>query len=551
MRSIVLVTALLALAGCSSVGEVAEIMTGGGERTLREPLRPITPGPRVLVLALDGVGDAVLRDALRDGAMPRLAALVGPTEGDVWAHAYAVPNAPSVFPAETAAGWAAVFTGRPPSENGVAGNEWFDRDSVETFAPVPLSVGTVKQTLQIYTDDLLGEVLQVPTVFELADVRSHVSLGFVHRGADVLNPPDLGDLPDLLGAALRFVVGGDPKAAAYKALDDDTWTGVQRAARRHGLPRLQVAYFPGVDLATHDDGPPAQRAHLTRVVDRRIGDILDLYADRGALGDTFVLVVSDHGHAPSLADTTHSLNAGDPGEPRDLFEHLGRRLRPFEIGSDSTADFQAVMTYNEAVAVVTLADQRTCPNAGDECDWSRGPRLEEDVLPVARAFAEAGRTGEGASKLQGAIDLVLARASRPSDGSRPPYRVLDGDRLVSVADYLAANPRPDLLDFERRLGWLTEGPLGDRGGDVLVMAKSGTDRPIEERYYFAAPRRSGHGSATTDDGTISFVLAHTGRSGATLQALVTGVAGARPTQLDVTPLILNLLGVEPSGPSDR
>lgn len=543
-RSVVAVLCLVVLAGCGTVGEVAEIMTGGGERTLRESLRPITPGPRVLVLGLDGVGNAILRDALRDGAMPNLAALVGPAEGDVWAHAYAVPNAPSVFPAETAAGWAAVFTGRPPSENGVAGNEWFDRDLVETFAPVPLSVGTLKQTLQIYSDDLIGQVLQVPTVFELADVRAHVALGFVHRGADVLNPPDLGDLPDLLAAGLRVFTGGDAKAAAYRALDDDTWTGVRRSARRHGLPRLQVAYFPGVDLATHADGPDAQRAHLSRVVDRRIGDILGLYAEHGALDETYVLVVSDHGHAPSLDDDRHSLDAGQPGEPRDLFEHLGQRLRPFEIGTDSTADFQAVMTYNEAVAVVTLADQRTCPNPGDECDWSRGPRLEEDVLPVARAFAEAGRTGKGASKLRGAVDLVLARASRPDDGSRPPYRVLDGERLVSVTDYLAAHPRPDLLDFERRLSWLTDGPLGDRGGDVLVMAKAGTDRPIEERYYFGAPRRSGHGSATTDDGTISFVLAHPRRSGATLQAVVTGAVGPRPTQLDVTPLILHLLDVE-------
>ena len=28
-------------------------------------------------------------------------------------------------------------------------NEWYDRDSLATFAPVPLSVGTIEQTLEI------------------------------------------------------------------------------------------------------------------------------------------------------------------------------------------------------------------------------------------------------------------------------------------------------------------------------------------------------------------------------------------------------------------
>lgn len=523
-------------------------MTDGGERVLREPMRPNTPGPRVLVLALDGVGDAILREALAVGAMPHLAALVGPREGDEWAHAYAVPDAPSVFPSETAAGWSALFTGQPQAANGVAGNEWFDRDSLAVYAPVPLSVGTIRQTLQIYTDDFLGGVLATPTLFEQADVRSHVSMGFVHRGADVLNPPDLGDLPDLLGVALRIVTGGDPQAAGYRALDNDTWTGVKRSAGRYGLPRLQIAYFPGVDLAMHsgarNDGV-SRFHHLTAIVDKRIGEILDLYRSEGMLDDTYVLVVSDHGHTPSLDDDRHSLAPSGEGEPPDLFESLGVRLHPFEIGTDSTADFQAVMTYNEAVALVYLADRSTCPAPGDPCEWSRGPRLEEDVLPVARAFAEAHATGAHAASLQGALDLVLARASRPADGFTPPFRVLDGDRLVSVADYISASGRTDLFRLDERLGWLTQGPLGYRAGDILLLARAGLDRPIEDRFYFWTPRLSGHGSAALSDGAIAFVVAHPQRNGQTMRLLTRAALGEHPTQLGVTPLILSLLGVMP------
>lgn len=526
-------------------------MTDGGERVLREPMRPVTPGPRVLVLALDGIGDATLREALAAGAMPNLAALVGPREGDVWDHAYAVPGAPSVFPSETAPGWAALFTGRPPGVNGVAGNEWFDRDSAAVYAPVPLSVGTIRQTLAIYTDDLLGGLIASPTVFEEADVRAHVSMGFVHRGADVLNPPDLGDIPDLIDAALRVLTGADPQAAGYRALDNDTWTGLRRSASRYGLPRLQVAYFPGVDLAMHagrGPGPDGEFRHLTRVVDRRIGDILRFYRDAGALDETYVLVVSDHGHTPVMDDDRHSLHSGTAGEPPDLFESIGVRLRPFGIGADSTADAQAVLAYNEATAFVYLADRSACSAAGDACDWTRGPRFEADVLPVARAFAEANATGAHAASLQGALDLILVRAARGPDGPSPPYRIFvpatDGapERLQSVDAYVAESERTDLYRLGERLRWLTDGPLGDRAGDVLLLASAGADRPVEQRFYFGEPRRSGHGSASRSDGEISFVLAHPRRLGATLHARIHGVAGAAPTQLDVAPLILDLLG---------
>ncbi len=548
MRLILLFAAAAVLSACVPVGQVAEIMADGGERVLREPMREPTPGPRVLVLGLDGIGDAILREALAAGAMPRLAELVEPAEGDVWAHAYAAPRVPSVFPSETAAGWAALFTGQPPAVNGVTGNEWFDRDSAAVYAPVPLSVGTIRQTLQIYTDDLLGRLIVAPTLFERADVRSHVSMGFVHRGADVLNPPDLGDLPDLLGVALRIVTGGDPVAAGFRALDNDTWTGVRRSARRYGLPRLQVAYFPGVDLAMHagarGDGD-GEFAHLTDVVDRRIGDILDLYASEGALRDTYVLVVSDHGHTPLLDDDRHSLYSGSPGEPPDLFASIGVRLRPFEIGADTTDDDQAVMTYNEAVAMIFLTDRSACPNAGDTCDWTRGPRLVEDVLPVARAFAEAHATGAHAASLRGTLDLLFVRATGGAEGPSPPYRVFeptpDGGRLVDVEAYIEASGRTDLFRLPERLRWLTEGPMGRRAGDVLVLAKAGLERPVEERFYFGAPRLSGHGSAALSDGAISFVLAHPRRTGETLRIAMLNAVGESPTQLDVTPMILSLL----------
>ena len=556
-RFSLVLAAAVTLSACGGVAgtldTAAELIAEGGQRQLREPMRPVTDGPRVLVLAFDGVGEATLRRALAGGRMPRLGAFLGPGStdaaltSDVWQRAAVASQAVSVFPAETAPGWAAVYTGEPPARNGVTGNEWFERDSVAVFAPVPLSVGTIEQTLEIWADSLIGEVIQVPTVFERADVRAHVASAFVYRGADLLTLPDLNDFGDLLEAAGAFVFGN--AQAVYEEVDDDTWEGVQAGVEQFGVPRLQVAYFPGVDLLAHAEGGSQQLDYLEEEIDPHVGKILDLWAERGVLDETYVVVVSDHGHTDVLSDEVHSLGGGSEGtdRPAVLVDSLGFRLRDFAVGAD-TSDANVVMIYDEAVAMLYAADRSVCPDEGQVCDWRAAPRLREDVLPLARGFADASATGRHVPELAGTLDLVFARASDPSGRTSPPFQVwvrdttlADGGRLEAVGAYLARTGRSDLVDLERRLGWLTDGPLGHRAGDVLLLAKAGEDQPLAERYYFGTPRSSGHGSAAASDGHIAFVLAHAARSGTELQARLRAAVGERPTQLSVTPLILDLL----------
>ena len=538
--------AWLLLAGCSGIAgtldEAGEMVAQGGERVLREPMRPIRGTQRVLVIALDGVGEERLSEALSAGDLPELAAYLGSQSDDgVFANGYLVRSVPSVFPAETAAGWAAVFTGQPPAITGVTGNEWFDRDSVATFAPVPLSVGTLEQTLSIWSDSFFSDVLQSPTLFEQADLRAHVSLGFVFRGADLVTPPDLNDFTDLFEGLIGAVFGG--RDEVYELLDEDTVEGVKRGFEAYGAPDLQVAYFPGVDLVAHAAGPDVQREYLREQIGPSIGDVLDLYREAGVLDETTVVIVSDHGHTDSLDEDRNSLDAGGRDEPPALLDSLGYRLRDFSVSSDSS-DANVVMIYDEAVAMVYLANATSCPAEGDLCDWSQAPRLEEDVLPLAREFQKANAADTSAvGGLSGVLDLIFVRASDPSGATSPSYRVLDGDRLVSVADYLRANPRPELVRLDERLGWLTDGPLGHRAGDILLLAKAGSERPIEERFYFGSPRVSGHGSASASDAHISLLVAGGGRSGAATRQFIADAIGDAPSQLDVTPLILSLLGV--------
>ncbi|HEX2201641.1 MAG TPA: alkaline phosphatase family protein [Longimicrobium sp.] len=536
--------------------EMAELAAQGGEKVLREPMRAARGAPRVLVFALDGVGDEELRAAVAGGRAPRIARLLGrrTAEADVYAHAYAAPGVLSILPSTTFAAWTSMFTGRPPAETGVPGNEWFAREEDRFYAPAPVTVPQFAHTLEVYTDGLMGRVTKTPTLYEMAGVRSYVSLAALHRGADLVTTPSPEAVARLAAAAAEGAAqeGESVSEEVYSELDRSAVRSLLRSIETHGPADLQVVYFPGVDLWTHVAPRPLeeQRKYVRTVIDRSVGEVLDAYRRAGALEGTYVLFVADHGHTPVLSDDRHSLGTGEEngGEPPDLLRRAGFRVRPFALeGEEGEAgDHQAVLAYQGAFAYVYLADRSTCPNPGDRCDWRRPPRLEEDVLPVARAFEAAGRAGAGVPELRGTIDLVFARPPVAPGAEARPFEVWDGARLVPVGAWLAAHPRPDLLDLERRMEGLGAGPWGHRAGDVALLARSGADRPIGERFYFSGLYSSWHGSPSAQDSRIPLFVALPGGDGAALRETVRRAVGERPTQLDVTRLVLALLG-KPAG----
>ncbi len=513
---------------------------------LRPEMRPARrDGPRVLVLALDGVGAQEFRDALRSGGMPNVSSLLGAEldrEQGLYAHGLAPDGVLSILPSTTYAAWTAVYTGAGVAESGVAGNEWFDRETLTFVAPAPVSVPEHADAVRVYSDSLLHQWIAVPTLFERANVRSYVTLAAQYRGADLLVRPDGVSFAKLAAAFAAGVVDDDSDWETYSELDRVAIDQTLEAIDEHGLADLQVVYFPGVDLFTHvaDSELRAQQRYLTTIVDAAIGRLLGEYQRRDALDSTYVVLVSDHGHTPSIAEARYALGSGDDGEPQDALESVGFRVRPFELETDDEA-FQAVLAYQGAFAYVHLANRSTCPKVEDRCDWRTPPRLEEDVLAAVRAFDTAARTGAGAGKLLGAIDLIFARESRGVE-SAGPFQVWDGGALVPVREYLAANPRPDLLDLERRLEALGVGRYGHRSGDVMLLSRYRAQDPETERFYFSHRYRSWHGSPSRQDSEVLFALARSASTGAALRAQLRAAIGEQPSQLDVTPLILRLLG---------
>lgn len=529
-------------------GQLVELVEQGDTRDLDESPEPHPGGDRVLIFALDGVGDDVFRDAI-EGDLQRVSELFGARESEeLYDHAWVVPGALSILPSTTMAAWTSAFTGEPPARTGVSGNEWFARDEMRFYAPAPVSVRGHADTLRMLNDGLVGNASAVPTLFERVEGRTHVSLLPVYRGADVYNMPAPEALAGLFGALAEGIVGDETVSQdEYRTIDTQSIDAVESTIEDHGLPTLQVVYFPGVDLFTHVTQNPheEQKRYLGEVVGPAIGRVLDIYRARDALDDTWVVFISDHGHTPVLNDDRHALHVDGEDEPTAILEQEGFRVRgPVLDPALESEDYQAVVAYQGAIAYVYLADRSTCPEEGQRCDWNAAPRWEQDVRPVARAFVEAGRGERAVGGLDGALDAVFTREPRPVGQDAVAFEVFDGERRVPVGEWVRREGRDDLLALEERMRGLSEGPLGHRAGDVLLLTRTGLERPIEERFYFSGPYRSWHGSASATDSEITFAVARSGLDGEAIRRRAREVVGEQVSQLDLVPLVLRMLAAD-------
>lgn len=539
--------ALVFFFGPKNVAEVTETLTEGPERQLDE-LTPIRGGERMIFVCLDGVGAGVLDELVAAGRMPQLAMVLGAgAGGEAWVQAHSVEGVLSILPSTTVAAWASVFTGVGVAEHGVAGNEQFNRETRTFHAPAPVTVPDVHEMMRTFNGELVGEMVERETLFEkLPELRSHVSLAHVHRGADVFTMPSGVRALSIFSA---FVEGATTdQEAGYrlegaKALDRESVEAALGAVDQHGVPDLQVLYFPGIDLHTHvaDDALESQKDFLEEVIDPALGRVFARWRRENVLDQTWVVLTADHGHTPVLDDDRHSLAPAleEDDEPPAILRALGFELRPLEVGTPE-GPWSAAYAYQGAFAYIHLADRSSCDD--ERCDWSRPPRAE-DVLAVARAFHEA--SGDPTHPLGGTLDLVFAREPQPIEADALPFEIFDGDALVPVGEYLAAHPRPDLLALEPRLRALAVGPYGHRAGDVLLLAKSGTERPIEERFYFSGPYRSWHGSPAASDSRVPLIVARPGMAAEAIAARVERALGQPPpggrSQLEITPLLVSLL----------
>jgi len=532
-----------------TTGFVSHTIRTGGEERIAPVEVPASPtGPRMIIFALDGAVPAGLMDAIKSSQMPNISGLLGRDEGNgLFEHGYAAPEALSVLPSSTIADWASIFTGSVPAWDGVAGDEWFIRQTATFYAPVPVSMTELTDNIKLVTDDLVGKELKVPTLYEQLGVRSYVSMLSVHRGATYFTTVGPNSLSDLFEHLIKGAIEGrDPEKSLSAALDRDSVVKVNEAIEEHGIPDLQVVYFPGIDIFTHATQDPlnSQVRYLEHVTDGAVGQVLDEYRKHNTLDNTYVIFVADHAHIPTMNDERHRLGPDDDSSPFRAVARAGFRVRKASLilnGIDK--DFQAALAYQGSMAYIYLADRTTCPKDGDKCDWNKPPRFEEDVIPVLKSLYRSNRYGRPVPALKGKLDLIFSRQPMPSGTNSLPFEVFDGEDLVPIDDYLREHPRTDLPRLAERMRWLSAGPYGNRAGDILLLPKACMNVPIENRYYFAwMTHYSWHGSACEQDGHIPFILAQANGSGQKMRSIVNKFGGRSPSEREMTPLVVSIFG---------
>ena len=508
----------------------------------------------LLVIALDGVDRKLLYGMLERGEMPETSALLGGRVNgapDAHPHAYFDHAITATLPSITAAAWATVFTGTPPAQHGVPGNEYFVRERRQLAAPIPNSVSAVATALSVFTEGYANGLLAVPTIYERMrarepDITMWVSMSQYYKGADMLLLTRRAVLGDAFNALLSSVVDAKMAKKVWGDLDKEDVEVVVEKLEKGPLPNVLTLYVFGTDDYAHvaPEGPDeSRRAYLRDVVDPALGKLRGALSKRGALASRYVVITGDHGHTQVLPDDAHSMAMNDEDDPPAVVRGAGFRLRPFKLEVDAKDDFQAVLAYEGAMAFAYVADRSTCAAKGTPCDWSLPPRYREDVLALAEGFRENDRDGRWAPSMKGALDMIFVRRPRPFAEVDLPFEVYVGDgKTVPVDEYLAKHPHPTYVDVASRLRDLAVGPHGERAGDVLLLAHNGDRERPEERFYFAPHYQSWHGSPSRNDSDIPLVVGNPGRAQADIARDVKAVLGQEPHQQAVGELIVRLRG---------
>jgi hypothetical protein len=461
---------------------------------------PYPPAPaRLLVIDIDGLRQDVFHQALDGQYVPNLAGLLGGAEAGLGCHLDPVSPAPSI----TFCAQSTIFTGRPPREHGIPGNQFFDRLGSRTRGTPRFYAFDIGDALA-YDDailtfsgvtGLLGQTLDpsAETLYERAARAgwdSTVVYHMLNRGAGRWIRPGLLDIARLTRGGELFGLS----AAAYDSEMLDRALGHLRSGAR---PRILTVYFMGLDHTSHHVGPRAQLDYLRYTVDALVGRLVGQLRALGLLENLLVAVVSDHGQIQVVPDDRHSLRLSFPfdREMGYLFDALGLDVhdKPRE-GPDT----DAVVASNGGLAHVYLRHR--------SANWDEAPRFAEDVLPVARAFWEAHGTGRYAPDLAGALAMVLVRDTG-REGWLAAYQALAPDgRLLPVEDYLAGHPEIQTVDAPARLRLLA----GPAAGDLLLVAN------YAGGFYFGGPTVGVHGGLHPED---SLAVASLGWTGATADGL--------------------------------
>jgi predicted AlkP superfamily pyrophosphatase or phosphodiesterase len=247
----------------------------------------------------DGCNPNVLYDAVANGDAPNVGRLMA--AGTTFGH-----GAMASLPTVTLANHTSVLTGLHPGHHGILHNAWWDRSKqqqVITNSPATWhdasswlfpGVETIHDTVHRSWPGACSVSINEPT-----DAGADFStFDYVRRGVALERPPAPDELPN---ADQRFV--RPVKEYRWSSRVDHTtvqqfagvWSGTYMGAD-WPRPKFTWCNFSLTDAAFHEGGPHSDIALASiRDTDARLGHILDVVEQSGALDRTAFFLVADHG----------------------------------------------------------------------------------------------------------------------------------------------------------------------------------------------------------------------------------------------------------------
>ena len=453
---------------------------------------------RVIVLLADGARHDTLAGALDRGLLPAMQRLRD--EGGLH-------EITSTFPSVTGPAYAPFLMGRFPGPIGLPGLRWYDRSRKACSFP---------DYSRSYVGYQMGEVdgdldPGAPTIFELVH-DSVAALSVITRGLPRHRQLAALDLRSAFRALHTHLRG-----------DAGRWLDVDRDVARYLVDhvgddpaRFLFAAFTGVDKTSHADGHTSERVvESLRIVDDAVAEVRRRLEQRGEWKDTWLWIVSDHGHSPVTQHENLAAVVADQGF-RVLAHPWVFRLRPNA----------AVMVSGNAMAHVYV-------------DLGRRER------PFRKRLGVQGERLADQLLERESVDLLLvpsdihtcAIRSRRGDavvrrrGDTFSYERQGGDPLGLGADVasVSANEAHEATlrsDYPDALVQIASIAASERAGDIILSAARNWD--FRSRFE-PIPHRSSHGALHREHMLVPF--------------LTNRKLGGRPRRTtDVMPTALAALG---------
>lgn len=272
-------------------GDPAEVLDGEAAR-------------HVLVFLLDGCNANLLYDVIESGEAPNMAGLVA--RGVAYRHGLLAS-----LPTATLANHTTASTGAHPGHSGVLHNAWYDRTRDVTTDL--LAMDQIHSAMVHLDPDV--ETLHTAIHRWRPDAFTTASFEFADRGADFssfagIRVGDIPPFPDL--ADVRHLSRAQAEGSKqYKFMSMVDHTSAQQTVRAwqgldgNALPTLSWVSLALTDEAGHESGPHGAAARASvRDSDGRVGDVLAAVEAAGALDDTAVFVIADHGMEQNDPDNT-------------------------------------------------------------------------------------------------------------------------------------------------------------------------------------------------------------------------------------------------------